>query len=199
MADYTTTSAMKTYLRIASASDDALIGSLVTRASNLIDDHCGRWFAAQTLTRKFDAVGGHITGKLLLLDADLLTVTSIVNGDGASISGGSYILRPANWPPYFGISLKQSSGLRWNYLTDPEEAITISGTWGYSATAPEPIVQAAVRLAAWLYRQRDTGADPVPQQVETTERGVARPPARLPQDVAELLGPYMRLRISAVA
>jgi len=195
MADYTTASAVKTYLRIASAGDDALIGSLVTRASAIIDDSCGRWFTALTQTRKYDAVGNHITGRLLLLDADLLTVTSVTNGDGTTIGAGSYLLRPINWPPFFGIALKQSNGLRWNYLDDVEDAITISGTWGYSATPPEPIVHAAMRLAAWLYRQRDTGAE-LAQPFEATDKSGPRPPARLPRDVADLIGPYVRLRMS---
>ena len=51
MADYTTVSAVKTYLRIASATDDAILANFVTRASALIDDHCGRWFTALTQTR----------------------------------------------------------------------------------------------------------------------------------------------------
>lgn len=194
MADYTTVSAVKTYLRISSSADDAILANFVTRAGALIDDHCGRWFTALSQTRKYDAVGGHITGRLLLLDADLLSVSSVVNGDGATIAAANYILRPVNWPPYFGIALKQSSGLRWNYLTDPEDAISITGTWGYAATTPEPIVQAAIRLAAWLYRQRDTGAET--GAIINTDRGAVIAPARLPSDITQMLGPYVRLRIS---
>ena len=75
--DYTTTSEVKTYLHISGTGDDDLIGDLVTRASRIIDDHCGRWFSAQTQTRYFDAFGPHVTGKLLLVDADLLSVTTL--------------------------------------------------------------------------------------------------------------------------
>lgn len=193
MDDYTTVSALKNYLHISGSADDALLGDLVTRASRLIDDHCGRWFVTRDETRLYDAVGGHIAGHLLLLDADLYSVTAITNGDGTSIDPADVLLRPINWPPYFGIALKQSSGIRWGYTGDPEGAISIEGAWGYSATAPEPVVHAALRLAAWLYRQRDTGGEGT--QIEVTSQGVAVAPPRLPRDVIDLLGPYVRLRI----
>jgi hypothetical protein len=194
MTDYTTVSEVKTYLHISGAGDDALLGDLVTRASRIIDQHCGRWFYADTQTRSYDAVGSHITGRLLLLDADLLALTTLVNGDGTTIDNDDVILRPINWPPYFGIALRTSSNLRWAYTDDPEGAISVTGSWGYSQTPPEPVAHAAVRLAAWLYRQRDTGVDSA--QVEVTERGVSIAPARLPRDVLELIAPYVRVRIS---
>jgi len=193
MVDYTTVSAVKSYLHINTGADDTLLGELVTRASRLIDDHCGRWFITRTETRTFDAVGPHISGRLLLVDADLYSVTSITNGDGTSVSLSNIILRPLNWPPYFGIALKQGSNLRWTYLSDPEAAISVAGQWGYAPSAPEPVVQSAIRLTAWLYRQRDTGGES--SQIEMTERGVAVAPARLPRDVLDMLGPYTRLRI----
>ncbi len=195
MTDYTTVGAVKAYLRISGSGDDALLGELVTRASRLIDDHCGRWFSSEPQTRYYDAVGSHITGRLLFLDADLLSVTTLTNGDGTVIPSDDYILRPVNWPPYFGISLKASSNQYWTYSDDPEGAISVAGNWGYSSTPPEPIVHAAVRLATWLYRQRDTGGEGA--QVEVTERGVSVAPARLPRDVLDLLGPYVRLRLWA--
>lgn len=195
MADYTTTAEVKTYLHISGTGDDSLIGDLVTRASRMIDAYCGRWFYARTETRKYDAVGHHITGRLLLLDADLLTITTLKNGDGSTINAADIILRPVNMEPYFGISLRQSSGLSWTYDDDSQACIEVAGTWGYSATTPQVIAHAVVRLAAWLYRQRDSGMDS--GQVEVTERGVSVAPARLPRDVAELLAPYVRVRIVA--
>jgi hypothetical protein len=102
-----------------------------------------------------------------------------------------------NWPPYFAISIRQGSSYAWNYLDDPEGALQISGSWGYSMSAPEPVQHAATRLAAWLYRQRDTGAEA--GEIELTERGVSIAPARLPRDVLELLRPYQRLMLRMVA
>jgi hypothetical protein len=197
MGDYTTLSALKTYLSITSTAHDALLTDLVTRASRLIDDHTGRWFEGRSETRYYDAIGQHISGRLLLFDADLYSLTSILNGDGQTITPDDMVLRPVNWPPYFGVSLKQGSGFRWGYLDSPEGAISVTGSWGYAATPPEPIKQAAVRLAAWLYRQRDTGGDG--DEVSVSEQGVAFAPTRLPHDVRSMLGPYMRLRIKIMA
>lgn len=184
MADYATVADVKAYLRIGSAADDELLAGLVTRASRLIDDRCERWFVAREETRTYDATGPHITGRLLLLDADLLEVSELINGDGTPINLDDVILRPVNWPPYFGIALRAAGpagSLHWTDGGDPDGMIQVTGLWGYSVTPPEPIVHATVRLAAWLYRQRDTGAD-----------GSALPP-----DVREMIAPYMRLRIKA--
>jgi hypothetical protein len=196
MTDYTTLSAVKTYLHISGTAHDTLLTELITRASRLVDDHCGRWFGTQVQTRYFDAIGSHISGRLLLFDTDLYSLTSITNGDGVVITPDQVILRPINWPPYFGLALKQGSGLRWGYISDPEGAISVTGAWGYSPTIPEPIVHAAIRLTSWLYRQRDTGGEGA--QIEMTDRGVAVAPARLPRDVLDLIGPYVRLRIKVL-
>lgn len=197
MADYTTVSAVKTYLHINGAAHDSLLGDLVTRASRLIDDHCGRWFDARTETRIYDAVGPHFSGKMMLLDADLLSVTTLLNGDGTPIPASEYLLRPLNLPPYFGIALKQGSSHRWCYLATPEGAISVTGVWGFAPTIPEPVVHAAIRLTAWLYRQRDTGGEGA--QIEVTERGVAIAPPRLPGDILQMLLPYLKMRIKVFA
>ena len=181
MAIYTTVDAVKTYLRITTTNDDALLAELGGRASALVEDHCGRRFDTWVETRTYDAAGPHITGHTLLLDADLLSLDALTNADGTPIDPAAVLLRPVNWPPYFGISLRETSGLHWAAGDDPAGAIHVSGTWGYSQTVPEGTEHAAVRLAAWLYRQRDTAADT----------------ALLPRDVREMLVPFIRLRIKA--
>lgn len=197
MTDYITLTEVKAYLSISGSGDDALLAALIGRASRLIEDHTGRWFYADAQTRYYDAVGSHIVSRLLLLDADLLTITTLKNGDGAVIAADDIILRPQNDPPYFGISLKASSNTRWTYVDNPEGAISVAGTWGYSATTPAAVAQAALRLTAHLYRQRDTGADWPRGGVDITEHGAAVAPPDLPWDITRLLLPYIRYRIKA--
>ena len=78
----------------------------------------------------------------------------------------------------------------WTFTTDQESAISITGKWAYSATAPADVVQAATRLAAWMYRAKDS------QVFETTafsEGGSIRIRMDIPADIKALLDPYRRL------
>lgn len=196
MSDYTDLTTVKAWLKITAATDDTLLTGLITRASGIIDEYTARYFEAQTLTRYFDAVGPHIDARMLFVDQDLLTVTGLVNGDGSAITSGQYVLRPSNSPPYYGIALKSNAGVSWTYTGDPEEAISVTGTWGYSATPPGNVVQAAIRLTAWLYRQRDTN-DQGDRVVTSPAAGTTIYPARLPQDIRDLLAPYLKMNIGA--
>ncbi len=193
LQDYATVAALKTYLHITGSNDDDLLGDLVTRASRLIEEHCRRVFYPTSETRYFDAAGPQIYGRMLLLDYDLLSVTTVTNGNGATIPSSDYILRPANWSPYFAIVIKQSSSHRWTYTTDLEAAISVEGVWGYDVDVPDTIRQATLRLAAWLYRQRDTGMELV--QVEVNDQGQAVSPPRLPRDVYDMLSPFIRVKL----
>ncbi len=89
--------------------------------------------------------------------------------------------------PYYAIELK--SGYSWEI--DPDYEISVAGTWGYAATAPDDIVQAAVRWAAYCYRQKDA------QVFDTTaspDLGTITVPQGIPRDVAIMLRPYVRGR-----
>lgn len=182
MADYTTVDAVKAYLRISTSTDDTLLADLIRRACRIIDDHCARRFDSWNETRVYDATNTQITGHTLLLDADLLALTALTNGDGSPIDLDATILRPVNWPPFFGVSLREGSGVAWVVSDVPGCAIRVTGTWGYDESIPEPIEHAAVRLAAWLYRQRDGSAGS----------------ELLPRDVRDLLAPYIRLRLKTL-
>ncbi|MFH1604958.1 MAG: head-tail connector protein [Pseudomonadota bacterium] len=188
---YTTSALVKTYLGISGSGDDTLLGTLVTRAQAAIDRYCGRTFEASTNTdRYFDPVRDS-DGRTLRLDRDLCSINSITNGDSATVTATQYVTEPRNDTPYYAIRLLASSGTWWTYVDDPENAITISGKWAYSTTAPDDIVQAATRLAAWSYKMKDSQ---VFDQTATTELGVLTLRQRMPTDVADLLAPYRKVR-----
>jgi hypothetical protein len=187
---YTSTASVKTYLGISGAGDDTLIGTLVTRAQAAIDRYCNRVFeAAADTTRSFDAFGPHIYGPTLFVDRDLCAVTTVTNGDAEVLTTTHYVTIPRNDTPYHGLKLKSASGRSWTYTTDWEKAITITGKWAYSTTAPADVVQAADRLAAFYYRQKDAPL----QDVTAIEAGVVIKPLALPDDVKALLNPYRRV------
>ncbi|MBE0690382.1 MAG: phage head-tail connector protein, partial [Anaerolineae bacterium] len=193
---YTDKASVKTYLDITDADDDDLIDELIDRAQAIIEARTARvfeWPGAAT-AQTFDALEDTALDKhgarrdLLFYQVDLCSITSIVNGDGETVGASSYVTLPRNVTPYYGIRLKGSSGLVWEYEDDPEGAIVVTGKWAYSVTAPADIVHAAVRMAAYLYRQKDT--QQVFEQVMASASGVLQMPSKLPSDIIDILGPY---------
>ena len=163
---YTTAAAVKTYLGITSSTDDALLTSLIERAQASIDRYTHRTFeAASDTTKRFDAEYD-VSESYTRLDwtpygLDLCQITSVVNGDGTTISASSYVTEPRNETPYFALKLKVSSGLYFMYdnLDDHENAIQITGRWAYSITAPAEIVSVCIEMVALMYKRRDSNSD----------------------------------------
>lgn len=189
---YCAASDVKTYLGLTGADDDTLLAALVTRAQKWIDDYTGRVFESSTTatTRRF-TVGKHTDGRMLFLDEDLSSVTAVVNLADASatqtISATEYVTHPRNRTPYYALELLGSSNKSWDYADDPEMGITVSGRWGYSTSAPADIVHACVRLAGYMYRQKDA------QVYDTTivpGSGEMIIPKGIPLDVKQILDPY---------
>ena len=179
---------LKVYLGISigTTNDDALLSDLLTRAEGIIDAYTGRRFEAETATKYF-TIGDTYGRDLNLWGYDLLTVTKLINGDGVEIASGSYRLYPRNDNPKWMIRLDEDQS--WNF-TDADSEISVAGTWGYSATAPADITHACIRLAAFLYRQKDTSAD-IDRPMVTGD-GVTIMPSGLPADVQKLLDRYKR-------
>ena len=185
---YASLSDLKAYLGIATATttDDALLTSLIGRAQKVIESYTGRSFEATTATKYFftDSIEGRW---LYLWGYDLLTVTTLTNGDGVVITSDQYRLEPRNESPKYAIRLNED--YTWEF-DDSDDEISIAGTWGYAATAPEQIAHACVRLAAFMYRQKDTSAD-IDRPLVTGD-GVTIMPSAIPQDVKSILDNYRR-------
>jgi len=188
--DYTTWAAVKTYLDISGTGDDALGALLVNRVTDAIDRYCRRRFRAVTATRTFDVP----VGDTLFLDEDLLSITTLTNGDSNAITATSYVLLPKNIFPKYAIKLTENTSTVWEGSTTTDfQVISVAGSWGYSVSPPDDVVQAAVRWAAWLYRQRDGAFG----QTARPEIGLIETPAALPVDIERLLKPYKRWRVGA--
>jgi len=192
MAYIDTDADLKPYLGIAGAvtGDDALLDGICTRTKAIIDAYCRRTFEASANTdRTFDAVRD-VDNQVLRLDSDLCEINSITNGDGTIVTTAQYTTEPRNMTPYYAIRLLNSSGVAWMYTTDPEDSITISGKWAYSTAAPDDIVQAALRLGAYIYRQKDNSLD-LDRTIIAGASTIL--PMALPADIKVLLAPYRRL------
>jgi len=186
---YTTAADLKTYLGIeqSNTTDDALLTALIARAQAIIDAQVGRTFEAAADTIRYFTYAD-LDGLTLWFGADCAQITAIVNGDGAPVAPSSYWTEPRNITPYYGAKLKPQIGLAWDGWTDD---IAVTGRWAYSVTAPADIVQACIRLAAWLYRLRDNA-----QADQAIVAGnVTVLPATLPNDVLTILAQYRRLAL----
>lgn len=191
-----TTAIVKTYLGVSSSGDDDLLDDLVENAQKIIETFTGRVFDVSSATvKKFDAVA-NVDGRNLYFSEGLELAaepTSVTNGDGtALVADTDYIVKPPNSYPSYGLTMLQSSSNWWQGKSngDMANAISINAKWGYSVSGsvPNDIVQAATRLSAFLYRQRDTNSD---SDRPLIVDGVTILPSSLPHDVERILMPYV--------
>ncbi len=182
---YASISDLTAYLGIDdSTADDGLLAQLLTRAQAAVDGMCNRTFEASAdTTRYFDTRA--IDGYVLHFDADLCAITSIVNGDGFTVGAGSYTTEPRNVTPWHALRLRWNTTVYWDGITGD---IAVTGKWAHSTSAPAPVQHATVRLAAWMYRQKDNTGNDTPIIAD----GVTILPARIPSDVEAMLVPYVR-------
>lgn len=183
---YTTAALLKSYLGITGTTDDTLLGNLLARAESIIDAYTGRHFEAATETRYFTSADTD-GQELLLYGHDLLAVTKLTNGDGVEVIAADYRLFPRNETPKWAVRLDESKS--WNWSTGDSE-VSIAGSWGYATSAPADIVHACIRLASFLYRQKDSSAD-IDRPIVTGD-GVTLMPSGLPNDVQKMLDRYKR-------
>ena len=183
---------LKEYLGVTGATDDAMLLTLLAAAQRTIDSYCARTFEATADTvRTFDSQRD-VDGYTLTVDSDLCAITSIVNGDGTTISNSHYVTEPRNETPYYAIRLKASAGKVWTSTVagDSENAITVTGKWAYSTSAPSDIAHVCKRLASYIYRQKDNAGD-LDRAVIAGNSTIL--PAQIPSDIRLMLTPYKRL------
>ena len=193
MTAYALIADLKRYLDIpvANVIDDDLLTMFLDNASAIIDTETHRTFAAAAdTTVPHDAIKD-VEGRRLWLRGDLAQPpTTITNGDGATIALSAIVYEPGiGGQPSYALTLKGSSGVSWTYDDDPEASIAIVGRWAYSVAPPAPIKQVTLRLAAWLYRQRDNALDLDRTVIVGTS---VLTPAAIPVDVMTILRPYLK-------
>lgn len=130
LADYKLYTTARGQTASTDTNDDAVISDLITYASRYIDTHTGRQFYPQIETHLFDLP--YFDTEDIILDGDLLAVTTFTNGDGVVITSSDYILKSTR-PPYWAISLRDISSVGWATTTagSAQQAISLLGIWGY--------------------------------------------------------------------
>lgn len=162
------------YLGVSGAGDDALLASFIPAAKTQLDKKCRRTFEAPEDTTRYyriesidnpqlwrsglrsnwpawDEVDQTRRTGFLDLDCDVVSITTLTNGDGTIITPDKYWLTPLNETPKSTIELKSSA--IWNMGSD--DLITVTGRFAYAITAPEDIQTAAKMLIAYWYRNKD--------------------------------------------
>lgn len=183
---YCTESEIKQRLDINSATYDGMLGQLANVASDWIDAHCmlpqGAFAVTADTTRYYDpsALSYEAT---LKLDQPIVSVTTLVNGDGVTLSGAAYRLHPRNASPYWSIRLL--SGYAWQFGIDGEIAVT--GKFGWSLTRPKPVQEAAIMLSGWLFKRYQAALQDATVNLDLGQLVYSDP---IPKQVTMMLAPF---------
>jgi hypothetical protein len=205
---------LRSRLNILDNSQDDLLTTSGDWADAAIDAYCHRWFESRRQTRYFgpDALdtsplpftprgGLDYTDPLLrrvgwsqwpyrrlYMDADLITVYSITNGDGTSIPLGGFWEEPRNEIPRYSIWLKSD----YSWVWDTDGWIAVDADWGYSVF-PSPIISGcSYQLAEYHFRSRAPQSKQQPLWLNTQNKGDQMPEG-FPTDVIKTLEPFIRL------
>lgn len=130
-AEYTTIQDLRaTWQGSTATTEDTLILQMIRGVSR--DMEIGsRWFYPRIETHYYDTPSGR---ELYLEEEDYLAISSVVNGDGTTVSSSDYHTLPYNQTQKHTIRLTIPSGLSWLPSTDgsTERAISVTGVVGYS-------------------------------------------------------------------
>jgi hypothetical protein len=107
--------------------DDALIQRYIIQSSDAVKRITGRRFDPYFQDRLHDYQGAYA----LNLNADLLELDTLTNGNTQVIASSVYLFEPANDYPKWRIRIKRSSSVSFTFTADPEQAISVAGWWGY--------------------------------------------------------------------
>lgn len=166
---------------VAGTVFEASTGTKYYRAEDLV--------AAGDATRRYPVIGldgGYTAASLsysrrvLYLRADLFALGGLTNGDGTTIASTDCWLEPRNQAPYQ--TIRPKSNIAWNFNTDGE--IIVSGSWGYSSSAPATVVQLTRELAAYMYRAKDAQTFDV---VANAELGIITTPKSMRRAIESAL------------
>jgi hypothetical protein len=195
--DYTTTAAVKAFMRITDSVDDAVIAQAITTASRAIDKAANRQFGqtAAVEARYFTPRYDRRRGRTVIDVDDLMTTTGLLVAadlaDDATYGDlvDELALEPVNAAakgrPWTRLIVHPTSS-----VTPPLRAssIEVTATWGWTAV-PGPIAHACALQASRLVNRRDS---PYGIAGSPDTGSELRLLAKLDPDVAITVGVYAR-------
>lgn len=129
-------------------TDDAALTAWVAEAEGMLHDKTGRRFASASETRYYDKAA--VSGSRLFLDTDLLSIGSVVNGDGVTLDAANYRAYPLNGSPKWAVDIV---GKAWQ-TPSSGGLIAVTGDWGYMAAATDDVKRFLYSLTYWLQETR---------------------------------------------
>ena len=128
---YCTLTEAKAAASVTTTGPEAELKRHIRSASRWIEQTCGqgglvRAFIPYLATKKFD----YEFPRLLNLKDDLISITTLTNGDGNTMTPPEYFLYPANETPKRWIEPNHSDN-PFTYNDTHQQAISIDGMWGY--------------------------------------------------------------------
>lgn len=136
-ADLTTLSNVKAYLRLTATTDDALLGRLITAASEWVRKFVERDITEGTYTLVLDGTGGP---KICVPHYPVTEITAM-SVDGVAVALASLVAR--------GALITRTDGGK---FTKGLANVTVTFKAGF-ATVPADIDQATVQIVAWRYKE----------------------------------------------
>lgn len=171
------------------AQGTTFIEALLGQATQFVESETKRKFIAYTATRIYDLRAVvYVDPQVLMLDEDLLSVTSLTNGDGSTINANDYWLEPVNRMPAWGIRLKSTKV--WQFTTDGRASVT--GQWGFSLTPSDDVKRIVMRLAYVFMQKRTATGDVEIVGSQTQLGGVLKYGSYIPSDIRDWLKRHRR-------
>lgn len=155
---YPTTANFKTWKGISGSGEDTQIGWGLEAAIALLERETGRKFVSSSATEKFAQRYVSKRGRRLNVFRDLLTITTLTNGDLTVITSTYYELLGVSGQ-YYGVELYQASPYRFAQGSDGTR-ISVAGTWGYldsDGNTPDLAFETILQVADVYYRARQMG------------------------------------------
>jgi hypothetical protein len=130
LTTYATLDALRSRFGLAASDtgDDARLLDKLRQATSQIERYTGRSFSPLVATRKFDYQDRRT---LIFRGFDLMALTSITNGDGATVIDSSAIIPlGGDVGPIWGVELDLTLAYFY-YLTTKTRCIQVTGIWGW--------------------------------------------------------------------
>jgi len=179
---------LRNYQGIERDSSNALLSRAISVAIKWIEGKIHRQLEAQTESRYFEQEATVPGDPLTLeLDRDLLSITTLTDAAGTVIPASEYWLLPRGADHFDRIRLKAGSAYSWQWPLDGWAEV--AGSWGYCSTIPGDLEQAILRLAAFLFRQKDAQIFDV---VAEPSVGTITVPQGFERSVADILRAHKR-------